>query len=231
MSEIRVLSAGAIKTGLGNLAAAFEQHTGHRVVIAFATAPVLRGRVLNGEASADVTVAPLPAMEDFEKRGSVLSGTSAVLGRVRAAVVVRRGAREPDVSTAVALKEEILNAASLVYNSASSGIYIEKLMERLGIAREVADKTTRVPTGGAVMKHLAGSRTANELGFGQVPEILVYKEQGVKLVGPLPEEVGNVTTYAAGVLSDAGDPILCSKFIRFLTTPSARETFKATGVE
>ncbi len=56
------------------------------------------------------------------------------------------------------------------------------------------DKTTRVPTGGAVMKHLASSKTEREIDFGQVPEILVYKDQGVKLVGPLPREIENVTT-------------------------------------
>jgi len=46
----------------------------------------------------------------------------------------------------------------------------------------VKDKTTRVPTGGTVMKHLASSKTEREIDFGQVPEILVYKDQGVKLV-------------------------------------------------
>ncbi len=47
-------------------------------------------------------------------------------------------------------------------------------MDRLGISGRVKAKTTRVPTGGAVMKHLASSKTEIEIGFGQVPEILVY---------------------------------------------------------
>jgi molybdate transport system substrate-binding protein len=229
--EIKVLSAGAIKTGLANLAKSFEEVTGHKVTITFATAPVLRGKIENKEATADIVVAPIPTMKGFEDKGRVVAGTRAVLGSVRAAVVVRDGVPEPDISTAEAFKKEILAAWSLVYNQASSGLYIEKLLDRLGVAERVKDKTTRVPTGGAVMKHLAGSKTENEIGFGQVPEILVYKDQGVKLVGPLPKEIENVTTYAAGLLVDASTPEPAGKLIRFLATPSARDAFAATGVE
>jgi len=230
-TEIKVLSAGAIKTGLANLAKSFEEETGHKVTITFATAPVLRGKVENKEATADIVVAPIPTMKGFEEKGLVVAGTRAVLGSVRAAVVVRDGVPEPDISTAEAFKKEILAARSLVYNQASSGLYIEKLLDRLGVTERVKDKTTRVPTGGAVMKHLAGSKTEKEIGFGQVPEILVYKNQGVKLVGPLPREIENVITYAAGVLADAGTPGPAGKLIQFLATPSAKQAFIATGVE
>jgi molybdate transport system substrate-binding protein len=81
------------------------------------------------------------------------------------------------------------------------------------------------------MQHLANSEAANEIGFGQIPEILVYKDRGVKLVGPLPEGIGKTTTYAAGLLAGAGAPEPAKAFIAFMTTPSARETFIATGVE
>jgi molybdate transport system substrate-binding protein len=170
-------------------------------------------------------------MKDFGKNGRIVTGSSAVLGMVRAAVVVRNGAPEPDISTTEALKREILAARSLVYNEASSGLYIEKLMVRLGVAEEVKVKTTLVPTGGTVMKHLASSRTEKEIGFGQVPEILAYKDQGVKLVGPLPKEIENVTTYAAGLLADARGPGPTAQLVRFLATLSARQAFRATGVE
>ncbi|MFQ5931313.1 MAG: molybdate ABC transporter substrate-binding protein [Nitrospiraceae bacterium] len=230
-AEINVLSAGAIKTGLANLAQAFEENAGHKVVITFATAPVLRSKVENEEAQADIVIAPAPMMKDFEKNGRVLPGSSTVLGKVKAAVVVRDGAPKPDISTAEAFRKEILAARSLVYNQASSGLYIEKLMERLGVLEDVKANTTRVPTGAAVMKHLASSRTEREIGFGQVPEILVYRNQGVELVGPLPKEIENVTTYAAGVLADASVPEPAHRFIQFLTTPSAKAAFIAAGVE
>ncbi|MEE9143960.1 MAG: substrate-binding domain-containing protein [Candidatus Binatia bacterium] len=229
--QIKVLSAGAIRAGLTKLARAFEEETGQKVAITFATAPVILVKVDKDEVDADIVIAPGPTMKDFEKGGRIIAGGSTVVGKVKAAVVVRNSVVEPDISTAEALKKEILAARSLVYNEASSGLYIERLMDRLGITDEVKDKITRVPTAGDVMKHLAGSKTENEIGFGQVPAILVYKDQGVKLVGPLPEEIGNVTTYAAGVLANAEEPGLGKKFVQFLATPSAKEAFVATGVE
>lgn len=230
-SQINVLSAGAIRRGLANLAAVFEEETGHRVVITFATAPVIRNSIDNKEAGSDIVIAPVPMMKDFEKNGSIVAGSSAVVGKVRAAVVVRDSAVEPDISTAEAFKKEILATTSLVYNEASSGLYIEKLMERLGVAEQVKAKTTRLPTAEAVMTHLAENKNKNEIGFGQVPAILVYKNQGVKLVGALPKEIEKVTTYAAGLLANAGDLESGGKLVQFLTTPAAREAFMATGVE
>lgn len=229
--EIRVLSAGAVKRGVGALAEAFERDTGHSVTVTFATAPVLKGKVEDGTAEADVVIAPVPAMKAFEEKGLVVAGTSAVIGSVKAAVVVRDGADKPDLSTAETLKQAILDADSLVYNKASSGLYIEELMARLGVAEAVAAKTTRVATGGEVMKHLAGSEAVNEIGFGQIPEIRVYEDQGVTLVGPLPEEIGKTTTYAAGLSASARAPAPAKALIDRMATPAARETFRATGVE
>ena len=229
--DIRVLSAGAVKRGVGTLAEAFGRDTGVAVTVTFATAPVLKGKVEDGTAAADVFIAPAPAMKAFEEKGLVVAGTSAVIGGVKAAVVVREGANAPDLSTAETLKKAILDADSLVYNRASSGLYIEELMARLGVAEEVAAKTTRVATGAEVMKHLAASEALNEIGFGQIPEIRVYRDQGVTLVGPLPEEIGKTTAYAAGLSATARASEPAQAFIDSLATPAAKATFRATGVE
>jgi len=230
MAEIRVLSGGAVKAGLGDAVSVFEAETGHHVVVAFATAPVLRSEVVSGNSQADVLIAPVPVVKEFQTSDWVAGEANAVIGSIKAGVAVRDGARVPDVSSAAAFKREILAARSLLYNEGSSGLYIEKLMERLGVADEVKDKTQRFATGGAVMKHLAESKVEAEIGFGQVTEILVYREQGVTLVGPLPEAIGNVTTYAAGVLRNARTPDVARDFVRFLSTPMAHECFVATGV-
>ena len=39
------------------------------------------------------------------------------------------------------------------------------MIEGLGIADQVKDKTTRTPTGGGVMEHLIASSSDNEIGF------------------------------------------------------------------
>lgn len=230
MAELSVLSAGAVKAGLAEVASIFETETGHRVAISFATAPALRSQVESGQSRADVLVAPVPALDEFVAKARVVPQPRVVVGSIKAAVAVRAGARVPDIANAEVFQQEILAARSLVYNEASSGLYIEKLMEKLGVAEAVKQKTKRLPTGGAVMTYLADSSAEDEIGFGQVTEILVYRQKGVRLVGPLPEEIGNVTTYAAGVLTDAATPEVAGDFVRFLSTPGVHEGFVATGM-
>jgi len=229
-NEINVLSGGAIKRGIADVAEAFEKETGCKVNITFATAPAMREKVEKGEAAADVICAPVPSMKTFEEQGHVVKGTPIVAGSVMAAVVVKDGAKEPDISSADSLKQDILNAEGLVYNKASSGIYIEKMMENIGIADQVLEKTTRTPTGGGVMEHLIASSSKNEIGFGQMTEIMVFKGKGTHLVGPLPKELENLTTYASGVLSDAASPDLAQQFVSYVATDTAKAAFEATGV-
>lgn len=230
MADISVLSAGAVKGGLSDAARLFETRTEHRVTIAFATAPVLRSRVEAGEVRADVLIAPVPALAEFEGRRWLLTEPRALIGSIKAGVAVRKGRPMPDVSSTRAFKDAVLAARSLVYNEGSSGLYIAKLMEKLGVAREVEAKTKRFPTGGEVLRYLAGSKVAEEIGFGQVTEILFCRDQGVVLVGALPEEIGNVTTYGARIFAHAAQPRAGAEFVGFLSEPKARELLVATGI-
>ena len=231
MSELKVLSGGAVQKGLEDVAWVFQEQTGHEVMLTFATAPVLRSTVEKGEAPFDIVIAPVPLAENFTQGGLVGAGTSAVIGSVKAGVVVRAGVHVPDISTGGALKKEILASQSLVFNEGSSGIYVEEMLEKLGVAKEAKAKTTRLPNAEAVMMHLAHSKTAHEIGFGQITAIRLYAGRGVKIVGPLPPEIGNTTIYAAAVLARTRVPELAKEFIRFLIAPSAQEILRATGVE
>ncbi len=229
--RLRVLSAGAPQTGVNGCIDAFRRAAGDEVEADFATAPAIREKVEGGAAGADIVIAPVTAIRDFENQGLTVAGTSVVIGGVKAAVVVRSGAEAPDISSAEALKAALLAAGSVVYNEASSGVYIARMLERLGIAGAVAPKTVRVASAAAVMEHLAASRAAGEIGFGQLPEIRRFEDRGVTLVGPLPREVENVTVYAAALLADSKSPAPARSFIEFLTTPRAKEIFAAAGVE
>lgn len=228
--HIQVLSAGAPKGGVSKCAEVFSEETAHRVTCRFATAPVLRAQVEAGEAGADIVVAPVPSMQAFENDGRIAAGSAVVIGSVQAGVAVRDGVPDPDISTPEAFREAVLRAKSLVCNEASSGIYIIELMERLGIAREAAAKMVRLPSGAAVLQHIAESEVADEIGFGQIPEIRRFEGKGVKLVGPLPREIGKVTTYAAAALFSALVPEGAAAFVDFLATPEAKKIFVENGV-
>ncbi len=228
-AEIKVLGAGAVEPALVALAEAFRRDTGNSVIISFATAPAIRKKLSDGEA-ADIVIAPPAVLDDLVKAGKVLGEDRAAIGRVGVGVAVRAGASAPDISTPEALKRAVLAADSLVYNEASTGIYFAKLLERLGIADEVKSKTTRYADGAAVFEHLLRGK-GNEIGVGALTEIIRYTKKGLTLVGPLPAEVQNYTTYTAGVMAGAKSPDAARTFIRFVTSPSAKATFAAAGVD
>lgn len=232
MGLIRVLSAGAPKGGVALTAEAFERKTGHRFEIAFATAPAIAAAVEGGSADADVVVATAAAVSNFGAQGRTISGISTVIGSIKAGVVIRVGAEEPDITDAETLRRALLEAQSIVRNEASSGLYIARMIERLGIADQVADKTVCLPTGADVLDHLARSSVAREIGFGQLTEIRRLEPEGrIRLVGPLPEEVENITTYAAAPLAGAGDADAAIAYVKFLEGDEARKILVSSGVE
>jgi molybdate transport system substrate-binding protein len=230
-ASIRILSAGAPKLAVRRCADAFTRDTGNEVDIAFATAPVLRERVEGGEAAADLLVAPVALVTDFTAAGLVVEGTAVSIGSVTAGVAVRQGAAIPDVSSVDALVAALLEADAVLYNEASSGQYIAGMIEKLGIAGQIEERTERLPTGAAVMKRLAGGTAPHEIAFGQITEIRRFEGDDVALVGPLPAEVGKKTTYAACLLAGAAAIEPPRALLAFMDGAGARQIYAETGLE
>jgi molybdate transport system substrate-binding protein len=227
-AELKVLSAGALEPGMRAAVAEFQKASGHAVKITFNTAPQIRKRITDGEVH-DVVVAPPAVIDEFAKAGK-LGQDRANVGRVGMGVAVRRGAPVPDISSPEALKKSVLDAESLVFNRASSGIYLENLLKKMGVYDQVEKKTTRYDDAAAVTEHVLKGK-GREIGFAPITEILLHRDRGLRLVGPLPADVQNYTSYAAGVMTGAPSGSAAQDFVRYLGTPAAKATFTAAGIE
>src|SRR3954454_6035834 len=197
-TEINVLSGAAVEPGLVTAAHLFRERAGHSVKITFATTPEIR-RLFGAGATPDVVIAPHAALDELAKSGKVDGAARAALGRVGIGVVIRDGARKPDVSTTEALKRAVLDADSVIYNRASSGLYVESLLQRLGLAEHIQAKTKRY-TGTDMIEPLINGK-GKEIGFMPVAQILIHRGRGLQLVGPLPADIQNYTSYAAAPAS------------------------------
>lgn len=226
-AEITVLSAGAIEPGLKAAAAAFDKQTGHVSKMTFNTAPELRKR-LETKLEFDVVIAPPAVIGEFAG-ASKLAETRANVGRVGMGVAVREGAAVPDISSADALKRSVLAADSLVFNRASTGLYLEGLLRKMEVFAQVEAKTSRYPDGASVMEHVIKGK-GTEIGFGAITEILLYQGKGLKFVGPIPAEVQNYTSYTAAPLAASTQPALAQQFVAFLSGPAGKAAFVAAGV-
>lgn len=227
-AELSVLSAGAIEPGVTNAVTAFQQETGHKVRLQFNTAPQIRKKMADGEAW-DVVIAP-PALLDELSQSIRLGAERMPVGRVGLGVVVRSDAPMPNMTSVESLKQALLQSESLVFNRASTGIYLEGLLRKMGIWPELEARTTRYPDGASVMEHVLHGK-GREIGFGAITEILLYRDKGLKLVGPLPTEVQNYTRYSGTVIEGGKEQAVAQSFVRYLGGPVGRSLFAAAGIE
>ena len=141
-----------------------------------------------------------------------------MLARVGVGVMVKAGAPVPDVCTVDAFKHALLDAKTVSYidpaSGGSSGIYVANLLQKLGIADQIKPKQ-KLKQGGYVADLIKSGEA--ELGIHQISEIVPVKE--VTLVGPLPAEIQNYTTYAAGVGATAKDSEAAKAMIKVLSGP------------
>ncbi len=228
-AEIKVLSAGAMKGMVTELAEAFRQETGHTVVISSGTAGEIRQKVTAGD-PADVVFVTDTVLEQLAATNMVVADSRADIAHTGIGVAVREGAPRPDISTPEAFKQTILAAKSLVYTNpalgATSGIHFASVLQRLGIADAVKDKTVLWPGGYAAEALLKGQA---DLCVHQISEILPVK--GVTLVGPLPREFQKITTYSVALSSRAATPGVARTFIAFVARPSFKAKLAAAGLD
>jgi molybdate transport system substrate-binding protein len=228
-ADIRVMSGGAPKEVLAVLTPEFEKQTGHKVVVDNDTVGGLTKRIDGGEAFDVLFISP-GALNDLAKKGKIVDGSGVPLARVGVGVMVKAGAPKPDVSTVEAFKKALLDAKSVAYidpaSGGSSGIYVAGLLDKLGIADQVRPKA-KLKQGGYVADLIKSGEA--ELGIHQISEIVPVKE--VTLVGPLPAEIQNYTTYAGGLGSAAKDPEAAKALLKVFTSPAAAELLKSKGME
>jgi molybdate transport system substrate-binding protein len=228
-AEIKVLSAGAVKGIVGELAETFRQETGHTVAFTSGTAGEIRQKVRAGD-PADVIFVTDTVVEQLVAARLIVADTRVDIARTGVGVAVRAGAPLPDISTPEAFKRTVLATKSLVYtdpaSGATSGIHVAGVLQRLGIADAMKDKTVLWRGGYAAEALLTGQA---DLCVHQISEILPVN--GVRLVGPLPRELQKITTYSGALSARAAVPEAGRAFIAFVSRPSFKAKFAAAGLD
>ena len=228
-AELKVLTAGAFKPVLVALQPAFEQETGHKLRIQNDTAGGLQKRIAGGEAfdlvfSSPASLAPLRAA------GRLAGAEPVPLARVAIGVAVRRGAPLPDISSVEAFRALLLDARSVAYidpaAGGSSGVYLDRLFERWGIAPQVRAKAVLVPGGLVAARVVDGSA---EVGIHQISEILAVPD--AVLVGPLPAQIQNYTVYAGALAATTKEAAAAQELLAAMRSPQAARILRAKGME
>jgi molybdate transport system substrate-binding protein len=221
--EIRVMLSAAFKEAYVELVPQFERATGHRVISLWVPSVQMMSRLKGGE-GVDLVIMSARSLDELVQAGVVSSCTD--IATCGVGVAVRAGARKPDISSGEALKRAVLEAKSIVYSTGPSGVYLVKLFERMGIADAIKSKVKQVqgePAGAPV------ARGEAEIGFQQVCELLPVP--GIDLVGPLPPDVQEITTFAAGIHTRARAKDAAKALVEFFRRSQSASVIRTKGME
>jgi molybdate transport system substrate-binding protein len=228
-AEVKVLSAGAMRGVVDALLPEFEKQTGHKVTVDNATAGVLAQRIEDGEPF-DVAVITAVVVDSLAGRGKIANDSRVALAKVGMGVAVKAGAPLPDIKTVDAFKRTLLEAKSVAYINpkagGTTGVFFERLIDKLGIGSEVRAKA-KLKDGGYVADLVASGEA--EVGVHVISEIVPVK--GAVLVGPLPAEIQTTTTYVGGVSTASANAEAAKALVQFIAGPASVPVLKAKGMD
>jgi molybdate transport system substrate-binding protein len=226
-ANVHVLVSNGIRAVIEELRPQAERVIGHPLTLEFNSSSALRKKIEAGDAF-DVAILTSDVLEDLTKAGKIASGSGAGIARSGIGVGIRAGAHKPDIRTAAAVKQTLLNAKSFTFaQDGASRVYIVKMLDRFGIADQVKSK---------IVLEQGSTRAAARVADGSAELILTLVSEilpapGVELVGPLPAEVQNYISMSAGVGVKARNADAGRALIKFLAGPSIVPTLKAKGME
>jgi molybdate transport system substrate-binding protein len=225
-AEIKVLSTHAALEVLTELGPQFESATGHKLSFSYDPANIIKRQIENGVAF-DLAIVTRQTIDDLVRSGKIFPDTRVDIASSGLGVAVRKDAPKPDIGTVESFKQAMLAAKSVVRSTeGTSGLYFEKVLDRLGIADRMKGKTKLGPSG-RVAEFVA--RGEVEIAVQQISELLPVI--GAELVGPFPPELQLVTIFSAGVSTTSKEPKTAKAFIDFLAAPSAASVIKAKGLQ
>jgi molybdate transport system substrate-binding protein len=223
-AEITILTNMSVVSAVRDLAPAFERASGHKVIVSFEVGNAMMHKI-NANVPADLVTQGPDVIDGLIKQGKVVSRFN--FARAGIGVAVKAGAPRPDIGSAEAFKQSMLAAKSIAYSrTGASGVYVAKLMELLGIAEQLKDKTKLVD--GVPVAELV-ARGEVELGMQQINVILPVA--GVDYIGPLPGELQGYISFAVGLLAVSKEPEAAQAMIRFMTAPEAASLIRKSGME
>ncbi|MGI4793151.1 MAG: molybdate ABC transporter substrate-binding protein [Janthinobacterium lividum] len=205
---------------------AFEKSSGYKLDIDWAPTTVIMSKLADG-ATADLVLIVADSVDELIGQGKVEAETKQVVLRSRIGVAVAAGATHPDISTLDAFKRTMTGARSVCYSrGGQSGVHFAPMLQRIGIADAVNAKATIIPAGFTAEKLVTGEA---DIAIQQLSELSVVP--GIEIVGPLPDAVQKVTTFAAAVMTGSAHHDVAKRFVESLVTDTAFAAYKATMLD
>jgi molybdate transport system substrate-binding protein len=220
------ISSMATRALLAELAAAFVRQSGRGVQIESVGGVDAARRVAAGEVF-DIVALASDAIAKLVGGGHLVAGSEVGIARSCVAVAVREGAPRPDITSEAALKAAVLGARRIGMSTGPSGVQLQRLFERWGIAQQIAPRLVTAPAGVPVGRLVAAGEV--ELGFQQLSELVSLP--GITLLGALPPAVQITTVFSAALGTHTRDAAGARALLAYLSGPDTAAVKQDHGME
>jgi molybdate transport system substrate-binding protein len=229
MNSLNILSGGAAQGLVASLTPQFKQLTGFDIAGEFGAVGAMADKLRQGMPT-DIVILTSAIVKQLAEEHRVDPGSIADVGLVETAVAVRAGDPKVTVEDEASLRAALLAADAIFVpdiKASTAGIHVAKVLQRLGIAEEVAARLKIHPNGATAMRHLAASDALRPVGCTQSTEII--STPGVVLSGSLPPGCELATMYTAAVTTRATHARQAQALIDLLTATEQRGVRERAG--
>jgi molybdate transport system substrate-binding protein len=224
-TRLTVISSMATREVLADVADVWR-HSGGEVALESVGGVEAAKRVRDGD-KFDVVVLAAEAIDKLVAAGRIVAGSKTDLARSAVAIAVRAGAPRPAIDTEAALREAVLSARIIGYSTGPSGVALQQLFERWGIAEVIRPHVVQAPPGIPVGTLVA--RGDVELGFQQLSELM--NVEGIDVIGPMPPGLEIVTTFSGAICATSTQPDAARALLDFIRSPATDEAKRRYGMQ
>ena len=229
MAQLEVLISGGFQGPYSQMLPSFEKMTGITVITKSGASQgsgpkTIKAQLATG-VTADVAILSREGLAELIAENKIVPNSDVDLAQAPLGLAVPTGNAKPDISSTKAFADALVKAKKIVVPGSTSGIYLSKeLFPKLGISEQISVQITE--RGSQATAALA----AREANIAVQPSSELVNISGIDYVGPLPNSIQLIQTFAAARVMNSSNSEAAKKLIEYLSSPNAAESIKNGGM-
>jgi molybdate transport system substrate-binding protein len=229
MAQLEVLISGGFQGPYSQMLPSFEKMTGITVITKSGASQgsgpkTIKAQLATG-VTADVVILSREGLAELIAENKIVPNSDVDLAQAPLGLAVPTGNAKPDISSTKAFIDALVKAKKIVVPGSTSGIYLSKeLFPKLGISEQISVQITE--RGSQATAALA----AREANIAVQPSSELVNISGIDYVGPLPNSIQLIQTFAAARVMNSSNSEAAIKLIEYLSSSNAAESIKNGGM-
>jgi molybdate transport system substrate-binding protein len=229
MAQLEVIISGGFSGPYKQMLPEFEKSTGIKVLTksgaSQGSGPKTIKAQLAAGVTADVVILSREGLAELVEQKRIILGSDVDLAQAPLGLAIPSGNPKPDISTVKSFTDTLIQVKKIVVPGSTSGIYLtQDVFPELGLADKISVQVTER---GSEATAILAARNAN---VAVQPSSELINIPGVDYVGPIPESLQLIQTFAAAIVLGSPHENEAKKLIAYLSSKNATEPIKSSGM-